>query len=106
MTAELITIADFIRYGASRFATAGLTFGHPYDTAVDEATYLVLGALHLPPDLPPANGQTRLTIDQRQHILALIARRISERKSVGYLVDEAWFAGVKFRTDERALPPR
>lgn len=66
----------------------------------------MLGALHLPPDLPPAYGQARLTSDECQRMLALIDRRIAERKSVGYLVGEAWFAGVKFRTDERALAPR
>ncbi len=36
MTAELSTIIDFIRYGASRFAAAGLTFGHSHDNAMDE----------------------------------------------------------------------
>ncbi len=106
MTAGLLTITDFIRYGASRFATAGLIFGHLYDTAIDEATYLVLGVLHLPPDLPPAYGQSRLTSDECQRVLALIERRVTERKSVGYLLGEGWFAGVKFRTDERALVPR
>ncbi|MBP7624967.1 MAG: 50S ribosomal protein L3 N(5)-glutamine methyltransferase, partial [Xanthomonadales bacterium] len=51
MTDELKTIIDFIRYGASRFAAAGLTFGHGYDNALDEATQLVLHVLHLPHDL-------------------------------------------------------
>src|SRR5690606_39662353 len=42
MTSELATIIDFIRHGASRFGAAGLTFGHSYDNALDEATHLVL----------------------------------------------------------------
>jgi ribosomal protein L3 glutamine methyltransferase len=54
VTAELATIIDFIRYGASRFSGAGLTFGHSYDNALDEATHLVLQILHLPHDLSPA----------------------------------------------------
>ena len=38
MSLELSTIIDFIRYGASRFNAAGLSFGHSYDNALDEAT--------------------------------------------------------------------
>ncbi len=38
MSQELQTIIDLIRYGASRFNAAGLTFGHSYDNALDEAT--------------------------------------------------------------------
>ena len=64
MTQELATIVDFIRYGASRFGAAGLTFGHSYDNALDEATHLVLHALHLPHDLSPAYGSARLTADE------------------------------------------
>ncbi|TQU82363.1 50S ribosomal protein L3 N(5)-glutamine methyltransferase, partial [Xanthomonas perforans] len=48
---ELHTIIDLIRYGTSRFNAAGLTFGHSYDNALDEATQLVLHSLHLPHDL-------------------------------------------------------
>ncbi|GAA0720860.1 50S ribosomal protein L3 N(5)-glutamine methyltransferase [Dokdonella soli] len=106
MTSELATIVDFIRYGASRFGAAGLTFGHSYDNALDEATHLVLHALHLPHDLAPAYGQARLTATEKQTVLALIDRRIDEHKPVAYLTGEAWFAGLKFKSDTRALVPR
>ncbi|MCE5233472.1 MAG: 50S ribosomal protein L3 N(5)-glutamine methyltransferase [Mizugakiibacter sp.] len=106
MTAELASIVDFIRYAASRFAAAGLTFGHSHDNAIDEAAHLVLASLHLPPDLPPAYGQGRLTADERARVLALVERRIAERTPVAYLVGEAWFAGLKFKSDPRALVPR
>ena len=106
MTAELETIIDFIRYGASRFAAAGLTFGHSYDNAMDEATHAVLQTLHLPHDLSPAYGQARLTAAERRKVLALIERRVRERKPIAYLTGEAWFAGLKFKSDERALVPR
>jgi ribosomal protein L3 glutamine methyltransferase len=106
VTQELATIVDFIRYGASRFGAAGLTFGHSYDNALDEATHLVLHALHLPHDLSPAYGQARLTAAEKQDVLSLIERRIREHKPVAYLTGEAWFAGLKFKSDARALVPR
>lgn len=106
MTTELATLIDFIRYGASRFSAAELTLGHGHGSPIDEATHLVLSALHLPPDLPPAYGAGRLTADERAHVLALIERRVDERVPVAYLVGEAWFAGMKFHSDRRALVPR
>jgi ribosomal protein L3 glutamine methyltransferase len=104
--AELHTIIDLIRYGASRFNAAGLTFGHSYDNALDESTQLVLHSLHLPPDLGPAYGQARLTTAEKAQVLALFQRRIDERLPVAYLTGEAWFAGLSFRSDARALVPR
>lgn len=106
MTTELKTIIDFIRYGASRFAAAGLTFGHGYDNALDEATQLTLHALHLPHDLQPAYGQARLVADEKKVVLDLFERRIRERKPACYLTGEAWFADLSFKADERALVPR
>lgn len=102
----LHTIIDLIRYGASRFNAAGLTFGHSHDNALDEATALVLHTLHLPPDLGPAYGQARLLPEEKQAILALIERRVVERVPVAYLTGEAWFAGLSFKSDTRALVPR
>ena len=106
MTDELQTIIDLIRYGASRFNAAGLTFGHSYDNALDEASHLVLHTLHLPPDLGPAYGQARVTAPEKAQVLALFERRVNERIPVAYLTGEAWFAGLSFKSDARALVPR
>ncbi len=106
MTSELQTIIDHIRYGATRFNAAGLSFGHSFDNALDEATQLVLHSLHMPHDLSPVYGQSRLTADEKARIHALFDRRINERKPACYLTGEAWFAGLSFKADERALVPR
>ena len=105
-TASLTTIIDFIRFGASRFTAAGLSFGHSYDNALDEATQLVLYALHLPHDLNPVYGQTRLVAAEKKRVLALFERRIAEHVPACYLTGEAWFAGLSFKCDARALVPR
>lgn len=106
MTAELATIIDFIRYGASRFSAAGLSFGHSYDNALDESTHLILQTLHLPHDLSPAYGQARLVAEEKAAVLDLIERRITERTPIAYLTGKAWFAGLEFISDKRALVPR
>jgi ribosomal protein L3 glutamine methyltransferase len=106
MAAELSTIIDFIRYGASQFGRAGLTFGHSFDNALDESTQLVLHALHLPHDISPAYGQAKLCAEEKQAVLELFRRRVEERVPACYLTGEAWFAGLSFKSDERALVPR
>jgi len=106
MSAELSTIIDFIRYGASQFGRAGLTFGHSFDNALDESTQLVLHALHLQHDIGPAYGQAKLTAEEKRTVLELFHRRVVERVPACYLTGEAWFAGLSFKSDARALVPR
>ena len=106
MSAELKTIIDFIRYGASRFIEAKLCFGHSFDNAMDESTQIVLHALHMPHDLSPVYGQARLTAAEKEKILALFDRRIKERIPACYITGEAWFADLSFASDPRALVPR
>ena len=102
----LHTIRDFIRWGASRMNEAGIYFGHGTDNAIDEAAALVLHALHLPPDLHENYLQAALTNSEKAAVLALLQRRIQERKPAAYLTHKAWFMGLPFYVDERVLVPR
>lgn len=104
--AGLLTLRDFIRWGASRFNEAGLHFGHGTDNAFDEAAWLVLYALHLPHDLPAAYLDTRLTPSEQWRIAELFRRRVEERRPAAYLTGEAWFAGLPFHVNEAVLVPR
>lgn len=100
------TIADAIRDAAARFEAAGLSFGHGTDNALDEAAYLVLAALRLPPEVPPAVMDTALTAEELALLGNLVRRRVEERIPAAYLIRTAWFCGLKFYVDERVLVPR
>ena len=104
-TDVLSTICDFIRYATTRFNEANLSFTHGFESALDEASYLVLHTLHLPHDMPPAYGAATLLIDERAAVLARIAARIA-RKPLAYITGEAWFGGLAFKVDESVLIPR
>ena len=106
LTSSLITLRDYIRWGASRFAEAKLVFGHGTASALDDAAALVLHTLHLPYNLSEFYLQSALTLEERQALVGIIERRISERKPTAYLTHEAIFAGLSFYVDERVLVPR
>jgi ribosomal protein L3 glutamine methyltransferase len=102
----LRTIRDFVRWGASEFARAGLFFGHGTDNALDEAWHLVTWGLKLPHDLPAPYLDAALTAPERRAVLALLRRRVRSREPAAYLTGEAWFAGLPFTVDARVLVPR
>ncbi|HLU62092.1 MAG TPA: 50S ribosomal protein L3 N(5)-glutamine methyltransferase [Gammaproteobacteria bacterium] len=103
---HLHTATDFIRWGASRFAEAGLHYGHGTDNALDEAVALVLHGLHLPYDCPDRLLDARLTYTEKHRVFGLLARRVDERIPAAYITGRAWFAGLEFKADARALVPR
>ena len=103
---ELLSIQDFIRWGASRFNKAGLHFGHGTDNALDEAAWLVFHALSLPADLPEIYYRSRLTEAEKGAVMLLLMERIQSRKPAAYLTGEAWFCGLSFKINESVLVPR
>jgi ribosomal protein L3 glutamine methyltransferase len=103
---DLRTIRDFIRFGASQFRAAGLTFGHGTDNAIDEAAWLVLHALSLPLDLDESWWGSCLVPAERRRVEAALRERIGTRKPAAYITREAWFMGLPFYVDERVLVPR
>jgi ribosomal protein L3 glutamine methyltransferase len=99
-----ITIGALARRGERLFTAAGLSYGHGTTNARDEAIYLTLHALKLPPAHFPATQV--VTSTQAIQVAALFAKRIQQRKPAAYLTNEAWLGPHRFYIDERALVPR
>ncbi len=106
ITDELTTLRDYIRWGSSEFYRANLSFGHGFNSALDEAVYLVLHALHLPWDWPEKYFDCELTQEERSYVFAILMQRIKTRQPAAYITHEAWFCGLPFYVDERVLVPR
>ncbi len=106
MSFDMPTVGEVIDHAESRFLQSEVFFGHGSLEAYDEAVYLVLFALGLPPDeLDPYLDQI-LSEEQFAAIETLINRRIDERVPAAYLTGEAWLMGRSFRVDPRVIIPR
>ena len=101
-----MTVEQLIRRTAERLADADLSYGHGTDNPTDEAAWLVFAHLGLSYDDAPAVYSQPVDARRVAEIDALVERRICEHVPVGYLVNEAWFAGMPFYVDERVLIPR
>lgn len=100
------TLLDWIRWSERRFKRAKLYYGHGTETALDEAAWLVgYAAGHAPDDL-----ETHLVdipdAATTEKIRTLVEARVTTRQPLAYLLNEAWFAGLKFYVDARVLVPR
>jgi len=102
----LTTIRDYVRWSASQFAQAQISFGHGTTSALDEAVALVLHTVHQPYNLSETYFESVLTLSERQAVVDIVERRINERLPSAYLTHEAIFAGLSFYVDERVLVPR
>ena len=100
------TLRQLIDKAEQQFIRSDLYYGHGVDNALDEAAFLVLGALDIPFDVDPEQLNRGVSAAEQEHIRELIDTRISSRKPVAYLLNKAWFAGLPCYVDERVLIPR
>jgi ribosomal protein L3 glutamine methyltransferase len=99
-------VEQLILQTAERFAAAQLNFGHGTDNPTDEAAWLVFAHLGLSHEDVPAVYSRSVTARELGELEALVQRRVRDHVPVAYLVNEAWFAGMRFYVDERVLIPR
>jgi ribosomal protein L3 glutamine methyltransferase len=100
------TVRELLRYGVERFEEAGLSYGHGTANALDEAAWLILHALGLPPTELKPHLDEPLTLAKYNSAKALLDRRARTRKPAAYLIHRAWLGPHPFYVDERVIVPR
>lgn len=103
---QLTTIRDWLRWSTSRFYEADIALGHGSDSYWDEAVFLVLQALYLPPTADDRVLGSRLTMPERYRVAEWVQRRVINREPLAYISQTAWQHGVAFFVDQRVLIPR
>jgi len=100
------TVRALLAHGVERFEKAGLAYGHGTANALDEAAWLILHSLGLPPyELHPHLDEP-VGAAQWAAAKALLDRRVRTRKPAAYLLNEAWLGDKRFYVDERVIVPR
>ncbi len=100
------TIRDVLRHAVSEFERSDVSLGQGTQSAFDEAAFLVLRTLNLPPDLLEPFLDANLTSDEIELVLRNIALRSRDKIPAPYILNEAWLRDYKFYVDERVLIPR
>ena len=101
-----MTVRSLLAYGIERFEKAGLAYGHGTANALDEAAWLILHSLGLPPFELDPHLDTPLTASQSRAAKSLLDQRVRMRKPAAYLIHEAWLGKHRFYVDERVIIPR
>lgn len=100
------TVGQALEYCAAVLEREGVFFGHGTDNAWDEAVQMVLAVADLPLDAGDEVLPHPLAARQFEQLQALLVRRTELREPLPYILGRAWFAGLAFISDPRAIVPR
>ena len=100
------TLADVLALCARLLEDSDVYYGHGTDNAWDEAVQLVLTVTGTPLDSGEAVLGNPIAATDMSRIRSFLAQRIEQRIPLPYLLGRAWFAGLEFLCDRRAIIPR
>lgn len=100
------TVGQALEYCFELLQASDAYYGHGTDNPWDEAVQLVLSVAELPMDADAGTLSQPLDSSQKSRISELLQRRIGQRIPLPYLLGQAYFAGLAFRCDPRAIVPR
>ena len=93
---------DWVAAIAAWFDAHELYYGHGTDNALDEAWWLLR---HLQ-DWDEAAWLAPARAELAERVAELASERVRSRRPLAYLINEAWFCGMRFYVDDRVLVPR
>ena len=100
------TVRSLLDYGVRLFGKSRIAYGHGTLNALDEAAWLILSSLGLPPQELDAHLDAPLSPARYAAARALLDARVATRKPAAYLLHEAWLGAHRFYVDERVIVPR
>jgi ribosomal protein L3 glutamine methyltransferase len=100
------TVGEALDYCSNALEHSDVFFGHGTDNAWDEAVQLVLSVADLPLDSDDGVLPHPLEPADFTRLESLLRARIEDHTPLPYLLGKAWFAGLEFRSDPRAIIPR
>ena len=100
------TVGEALQYCSEALTASDVYFGHGTDNAWDEAVQLVLSVADLPIDSGDGVLPHPLNAAAQAGMETLLSQRIEQHTPLPYLLGRAWFAGLEFLSDPRAIIPR
>lgn len=100
------TVGEALQYCIDVLEKSAVHFGHGTDNAWDEAAQLVFFVAGLSMDSDDTVLRQPLSSSAVARLLGYLERRIEEKLPLPYLLHRAWFAGLEFYCDQRAIIPR
>ena len=103
-----LTVGSLVQEISALFEAQGdaIFYGHGTDNPWDEAVFLVLTLMNLPPDSDENVVDLKVSPTQAKKIRTLAKKRIQTKTPMPYLLNVAYFKGLAFYVDERVLIPR
>lgn len=100
------TLLDWVRFAASQMEKHECFYGHGFETAWMEASFLVLRSLSVEWDVPESCYLAKITESERTHLYRQIEQRCVDKIPTTYLIGEAWFCHEAFWVTPDVLIPR
>lgn len=105
-TLQTLPLHELIEQIGEILDEQGLFFGHSTNDAWEEASWMALYATGQEVDADELDWDRVPDATQLATMQALMQQRIETRQPFSYLINQAWFCGLKFYVDARALVPR